>query len=86
MVGPADVDDDLENEVADECGKYGVVEKVVIFEDTLLLLVKIFVLFHDHKMTEAAIAALNNRWFGGRSVRAEMYAEVNNGNRIFIIS
>jgi len=32
MVGPADVDDDLENEVADECGKYGVVEKVVIFE------------------------------------------------------
>ena len=32
MVGPGEVDDDLEPETAEECGKYGKVAKVVIFE------------------------------------------------------
>ena len=30
MVGPGEVDDDLEPETAEECGKYGKVAKVVI--------------------------------------------------------
>ena len=32
MVGPGDVDDDLEPETAEECGKYGKVVKCIIFE------------------------------------------------------
>jgi hypothetical protein len=32
MVGPGDVDDELEGETADECGKYGEVDRVCIFE------------------------------------------------------
>ena len=32
MVGPGEVDEDLEPETAEECSKYGDVVKVVIFE------------------------------------------------------
>ena len=32
MVGPGEVDDDLEPETAEECTKYGEVQKVVIYE------------------------------------------------------
>jgi splicing factor 45 len=32
MVGPGEVDEDLEPETAEECGKYGKVTKCVIFE------------------------------------------------------
>lgn len=32
MVGPGEVDDDLEPETAEECSKYGAVDKCVIFE------------------------------------------------------
>jgi splicing factor 45 len=32
MVGPGEVDDDLEEEVAEECTKYGEVVRVMIFE------------------------------------------------------
>ena len=35
MVGPGEVDDDLEPETAEECTKYGEVEKCVIFEVNL---------------------------------------------------
>ena len=38
MVGPGDVDDDLEPETAEECGKYGKVVKCIIFEVMYLLL------------------------------------------------
>ena len=32
MVGPGDVDEDLQPEVAEECAKYGEVERCLIFE------------------------------------------------------
>ena len=32
MVGPGEVDDELESETADECSKYGKVIKCLIFE------------------------------------------------------
>ena len=34
MVGPGQVDEDLEDEVANECSKYGQVKSVMIFEVT----------------------------------------------------
>lgn len=32
MVGPGEVDDDLQPEVVEECNKYGDVAKVIIYE------------------------------------------------------
>jgi len=51
MVGPEDLDDDLESEVTEECSKYGEVEKAIIYQekqsdaDDADVHVKIFVLF-----------------------------------------
>ena len=53
MVGPEDLDDELEAEVTDECGKYGNVNRVIIYqekqseEDDAEIIVKIFVEFSD---------------------------------------
>ena len=38
MVGPGEVDEDLEPETAEECAKYGKVIKCVIFEVNIVLL------------------------------------------------
>ncbi|CAI6001992.1 unnamed protein product [Closterium sp. NIES-64] len=50
MVTPEEVDDDLQSEVTDECGKFGKVERVVIYQEQQSekpgdAIVKIFVLF-----------------------------------------
>lgn len=53
MVGPEDLDDELENEVTDECGKYGVVIRVIIYQEKQSeeadaeIIVKIFVEFSN---------------------------------------
>ncbi|XP_056599594.1 poly(U)-binding-splicing factor PUF60-B isoform X4 [Triplophysa dalaica] len=79
MVGPEDIDDDLEGEVMEECGKYGAVNRVIIYQerqgenDDAEIIVKIFVEFSDADEMNKAIQALNNRWFAGRKVVAELY-------------
>lgn len=79
MVGPDDIDDDLEGEVTEECGKFGQVKRVVIYqerqgeEDDAEVIVKIFVEFSQVAEMNRAIQALNHRWFGGRKVAAEVY-------------
>ncbi|XP_043990800.1 poly(U)-binding-splicing factor PUF60a isoform X1 [Gambusia affinis] len=79
MVGPEDIDDDLEGEVTEECGKFGQVRRVIIYqerqgeEDDADVIVKIFVEFSEAAHRNRAIQALNNRWFGGRKVAAEVY-------------
>lgn len=54
MVGPEDVDETLQEEIQDECSKYGAVDKVVIYKEKQTdndddefddVIVKIFVLF-----------------------------------------
>jgi len=39
MVGPGEVDEDLEGETFEECGKYGKVIKCIIFEVCVLIIV-----------------------------------------------
>lgn len=79
MVGPDDIDDDLEGEVTEECGKFGQVKRVIIYqerqgeEDDAEVIVKIFVEFREVAEMNRAIQALNHRWFGGRKVAAEVY-------------
>lgn len=77
MVGPGDVDEDLEPEVKDECNtKYGDVIKVIIFELPKLPhdeAVRIFVEFKRIESAIKAVVDLNGRFFGGRQVKAGFY-------------
>ena len=51
MVGPEDLDEELESEVTEECGKFGTVNRVIIYQerqseaDDAEIIVKIFVEF-----------------------------------------
>ncbi|XP_044741615.1 splicing factor 45 [Chrysoperla carnea] len=77
MVGPGEVDDDLEPEVKDECNsKYGDVIKVIIYEvqtQTAEEAVRIFVEFKRIESAIKAVVDLNGRFFGGRTVKAGFY-------------
>ncbi|XP_017060501.1 splicing factor 45 [Drosophila ficusphila] len=77
MVGPGDVDVDLEPEVKDECNtKYGEVNSVIIHEAFGTVpedAVKIFVEFRRIESAIKAVVDLNGRFFGGRQVRAMFY-------------
>ncbi|KAK4751181.1 hypothetical protein SAY87_004663 [Trapa incisa] len=80
MVGPGEVDDELEDEVASECAKYGTVTRVLIFEITEPSFpaeeaVRIFVQFERSEETTKALIDLDGRYFGGRVVHAFFYDE-----------
>ncbi|EEC06737.1 RNA-binding protein, putative, partial [Ixodes scapularis] len=79
MVGVEDLDDELESEVTDECGRFGMVKRVIIYqerqseEENAEIIVKIFVEFSKAQESAGARDALNGRFFGGRLVKAELY-------------
>lgn len=77
MVGPGEVDDDLEPEVKDECNtKYGPVASVIIHEiphEDSEEAVRIFVEFLRIESAIKAVVDLNGRFFGGRQVKASFY-------------
>ncbi|XP_052807150.1 splicing factor 45-like [Mya arenaria] len=76
MVGPGEVDGDLEGETLEECGKYGKVIKCLIFEmpdTTEDESVRVFVEFDRIDSAIKAIIDLNGRYFGRRVVRACFY-------------
>ncbi|XGW07037.1 hypothetical protein V3C99_016944 [Haemonchus contortus] len=73
MVNPEDIDEYLEDEIKEECSKYGDVQEVVIANDQTARIVKIFVRFADPKQVDAARAALDKRFFSGNTVSAEIY-------------
>ncbi|XP_051136201.1 DNA-damage-repair/toleration protein DRT111, chloroplastic isoform X2 [Andrographis paniculata] len=80
MVGPGEVDDDLEGEVAEECTKFGTVTRVLIFEITEQNFphdeaVRIFIQFERAEQATKALIELEGRFFGGRVVRAGFYDE-----------
>jgi hypothetical protein len=78
MVGPGEVDDMLQEETAEECSKYGKVERCLIFEvphgkvsDDRA--VRIFIKFTEIESARNAIADLDGRYFGGRVVSATSF-------------
>ncbi|XP_069956401.1 poly(U)-binding-splicing factor PUF60 isoform X3 [Cherax quadricarinatus] len=79
MVGNEDVDELLQDEITEECGRFGVVRHVIIYqekqsdEDDAEVLVKIFVEFSNPRESAAAQDALNGRYFAGRLIKAELY-------------
>lgn len=81
MVTIEEIDEDLEEEVTEECSRFGEVNRVIIYqerqgeEEHADVIVKIFVEFAKPSEADAAQSALNNRWFGGRSIQADIYDE-----------
>lgn len=80
MVGPGEVDPDLEDEVANECSKYGQVQSVMIFEVTTPgypddQAVRIFVEFERMEQATKSVIDLGGRFFGGRTVAATFFDE-----------
>eukprot|EP00058_Branchiostoma_floridae_P027609 XP_002613100.1 hypothetical protein BRAFLDRAFT_125707 [Branchiostoma floridae] len=77
MFHPKDFEEDpLElNEISDdlrsECEKFGIVKKVLIFDrhpDGVAS-----VAYKEAEMADAAVAALNGRWFGGRQLNVALW-------------
>merc|ERR1712126_594303 len=77
MVGPGEVDDELEPEVKEECEtKYGDIVKGKIVERSGVPDEEAVRIFLEFKRVESAIKALvdlNGRFFGGREVQARFY-------------
>jgi poly(U)-binding-splicing factor PUF60 len=79
MVTSDEVDEDLKDEINDECSKYGTVNKVLIYqeqqgeEDWAPVIVKIFVQFSDSEGSEKAVKSMHGRFFAGRPIVAEPY-------------
>ena len=70
MVGPGEVDDDLEPEIQEECNtKYGDVQKVVIFEIPNAEPEKAVRIFTEFKRVESAIKGKNpSIWFNNFNI------------------
>ncbi|CAH0492752.1 unnamed protein product [Peronospora farinosa] len=80
MVGPGEVDEELQDEVKGECSEtYGPVAKCVIYEATERVppeeAVRIFVQFTNLGDATKALTGLHGRFFGGRKVKAVYYDE-----------
>ncbi|VUZ57648.1 unnamed protein product [Hymenolepis diminuta] len=85
MVTPEEVDPDLEEEVAEECRKFGHILRVLVYvkqpsgEDengtSNTAAVRIFVHFDSHAAAVNAVHALNGRFFAGREIAARLYPD-----------
>ncbi|GIL42508.1 hypothetical protein Vafri_463 [Volvox africanus] len=80
MVGPGQVDEELEEEVGQELTKYGKVLDVLIFEVTTPgypeeEAVRIFVQFERQESATKSAVDLQGRFFAGRQVRVSFFPE-----------
>uniref|UniRef100_A0A915IK12 RRM domain-containing protein n=1 Tax=Romanomermis culicivorax TaxID=13658 RepID=A0A915IK12_ROMCU len=79
MVGVEDVDENLQEEVEEECSNFGRVEQVVIYQekqydaDDAPVLVKIFVKYSLSQEAETAKNKMDGRYFAGRVIKADIY-------------
>merc|ERR1711915_809109 len=78
LVGAGEVDEDLEEETAEEAGKYGKLKKCIVKEikgvpDTEA--VRIFLEYETVESATKAFTDMNGRYFGGRVVKARFFDE-----------
>ena len=80
MVTFEEIDEDLENEVTDECSRFGEVNRVVIYqekqgeEDSAEVIVKIFVEFSAPK-GRLVCHTLRTKTFGRKNFRTEKLSD-----------
>eukprot|EP00730_Choanoeca_flexa_P008412 TRINITY_DN12484_c0_g1_i2.p1 TRINITY_DN12484_c0_g1~~TRINITY_DN12484_c0_g1_i2.p1 ORF type:complete len:405 (+),score=94.42 TRINITY_DN12484_c0_g1_i2:57-1271(+) len=79
LVGPGEVDADLQPETAEECRKYGAVINCLVFECPRGTVpdheaVRTFVQFEKVESATRAFTDMNGRFFGGRQVQAEYFS------------
>jgi len=70
MVGPGELDEDLADEVKEECESVGPVTKVRVEEVGAEKHVRVFVTFKETEGCAKTVAKMNGRFFGGRKVKA----------------
>ncbi|KAJ3100211.1 hypothetical protein HK100_004742 [Physocladia obscura] len=80
MVGPGEVDEDLEEETASECAKFGKVDSVRIYEVRDVSVssdeaVRIFVKFQSIESAREAKSKMDGRFFGRRTIKATYFDE-----------
>ena len=80
MLPTGEVDDNLDDEIGQECSKYGQISRITIFEVTEPgydpeQAVRIFVEFQRMESATKALIDLEGRFFGGRTVRAMFFPE-----------
>lgn len=80
VVAPGEVDEDLEDEVAEECEKFGPVVRVLIFEledpgRSAGEAVRVFAEFTEAASAARCLEGMDGRLFGGRTIRASYYSE-----------
>ncbi|KAK0567420.1 hypothetical protein OC861_002742 [Tilletia horrida] len=73
MVDASGLDDDLGDEIREECSKFGRVARVFIYPVPASSDVRIFVAFEGPAGAWQAVRELDGRFFGGRTVRARYY-------------
>ncbi|KJE96581.1 Rbm17 protein [Capsaspora owczarzaki ATCC 30864] len=78
MVGPGEVDDDLQAEVTEESEKFGKVKQCLVFEVPNKQVrddqaVRIFIEFASEVAAVRAVNEFHGRFFGGRQVRASFF-------------
>lgn len=80
MVTAEEVDDSLQEEITEECGRYGEVRRVVICQERqgeetgASVVVHVFVEFGEESEAVKAQGSLHGRFFGGRRVVAEFFS------------
>jgi len=78
LVGAGEVDEDLEEETAEEAGKYGKLTKCTVREEKGVIdteAVRIFLFFETIESATKALVDMNGRYFGGRVVKARFFCE-----------
>ena len=77
MVGPGEVDNDLEPEVREEAKRYGEVVNCIVYElpgKPDHEAIRIFLEFARIEQAVKAVVDFNGRFFGGREVKAAFYS------------
>lgn len=79
VAGPEQADDRLARDVRDECGRFGSVLNVLIYDERQrdgAVAVQIFVHFAARSGAEAAQRKMQNRYFDGRRIGAAFFDEI----------
>lgn len=80
LVGPGEVDEELQVETAEECARFGTVLKCIVHEYTrpgtrAEEAVRVFVKFQDAGAAMKAKSEMDRRFFGGRVISATFFDE-----------